>query len=241
MRYAVVPRQMQVNFMPFPGSQRTASTDHCSLWALKPGGWRKRHWGSWRHGTIRRWASLADCCDVSSAAFLSDHRMLRTGLFSGQKKSRVDTHAKRWISWKPLSNMWPTRLVYSAKRMSGVVFASFKAIFTEVKVIAVPALEPGTIDREHLASVTPKNKTSTATLHDQNTEMCLQSPCWYCCIQIENRWAQLQNDCIQNVERATYLTPGWILGTSSISDNRPVQWDCWGKSTITSFPLALKA
>lgn len=43
--------------------------------------------------------------------------------------------------------------------MSGVVFASFKAVFTEVKVIAVSALEPGTIDREHLASVTPKNKT----------------------------------------------------------------------------------
>lgn len=59
--------------------------------------------------------------------------------------------------------------------MSGVVFASFKAIFTEVKVIAVPALEPGTINREHLASITPKNKTSTATLYDQNTEMCLQS------------------------------------------------------------------
>lgn len=39
----------------------------------------------------------------------------------------------------------------------------------------------------------------------------------------------------------TYVTPGWILGTSSISDNNPVQWDCWGKSTITSLPLALKA
>lgn len=38
-----------------------------------------------------------------------------------------------------------------------------------------------------------------------------------------------------------YLTPGWTLGTSSISDSKPVQWDCWGKSTITSFPLALKA
>lgn len=50
--------------------------------------------------------------------------------------------------------------------MSSVVFASFKAIFTEVKVVAVPALEPGTIDREHLASVTPKNKVSIATLYD---------------------------------------------------------------------------
>lgn len=39
----------------------------------------------------------------------------------------------------------------------------------------------------------------------------------------------------------THVTPGCILGTNSISDNNPVQWDCWGKSTMMSFPLALKA
>lgn len=55
--------------------------------------------------------------------------------------------------------------------MSGVVFASFKAVFTEVKVVAVPALEPGTIDGEHLASITPKIKRQTAALYAQQTEI----------------------------------------------------------------------
>lgn len=35
--------------------------------------------------------------------------------------------------------------------------------------------------------------------------------------------------------------PGWELGTISISSITPVQWDCWGKSTVKSRPLALMA
>ncbi len=36
----------------------------------------------------------------------------------------------------------------------------------------------------------------------------------------------------------TYVMEGWVLGTSSISDRRPVQCACWGKSTVMSRPLA---
>ena len=37
----------------------------------------------------------------------------------------------------------------------------------------------------------------------------------------------------------TYATSACVLGTSSISLTRPVQWGCWEKFTVTSLPLAL--
>ena len=37
-----------------------------------------------------------------------------------------------------------------------------------------------------------------------------------------------------------HMTPSCGMGTTSISDTRPVQWGCWGKSTVTSLPLAEK-
>ena len=40
------------------------------------------------------------------------------------------------------------------------MFAGLKAVFTKVKVIAVSALEPGAIDGEHLAAVTPVENTN---------------------------------------------------------------------------------
>lgn len=48
-----------------------------------------------------------------------------------------------------------TRLVDSAKGMSGVVFAVLEAAFTEVKVVTVPAFESGAVYGEHLAAVAP--------------------------------------------------------------------------------------
>lgn len=40
------------------------------------------------------------------------------------------------------------------------MFAGLKAVFTEVKVVTVPAFEPGTIYREHLAAITPSDNIS---------------------------------------------------------------------------------
>ena len=37
-----------------------------------------------------------------------------------------------------------------------------------------------------------------------------------------------------------HITPSCSGGTSSSSQTNPVQWLCWGKSTVTSFPLAEK-
>lgn len=45
--------------------------------------------------------------------------------------------------------------------MPGVMFAGLKAVFTEVKVVTVPAFEPGTVYREHLAAITPSDNTSS--------------------------------------------------------------------------------
>lgn len=39
--------------------------------------------------------------------------------------------------------------------MSGVVFAGFEAAFAVIKVVAAPALEPGSVDGEHLTAVAP--------------------------------------------------------------------------------------
>lgn len=43
--------------------------------------------------------------------------------------------------------------------MPGVVFAGLEAVFTEVKVITVPAFEPGAIYRKHLTAITPGSNT----------------------------------------------------------------------------------
>lgn len=50
---------------------------------------------------------------------------------------------------------WLTWLVDPAEGVPGVVLAGLEAVLTEVKVIAVSAFEPGTVDGEHLAAVTP--------------------------------------------------------------------------------------
>lgn len=52
-----------------------------------------------------------------------------------------------------------TWLVDSAEGMPGVVFPGLKAVFTEVKVVAVPAFEPGAVYRKHLAAITPADDT----------------------------------------------------------------------------------
>lgn len=44
--------------------------------------------------------------------------------------------------------------------MSDFVFAGLEAVFTEVKVITVPAFEPGAVYREHLTAITPADNTS---------------------------------------------------------------------------------
>jgi len=38
-----------------------------------------------------------------------------------------------------------------------------------------------------------------------------------------------------------YRMPSCVLGTTCISESSPVQWACWGKSTVTSRPLAFTA
>lgn len=114
--------------------------------------------------------------------------------------------------------------------MSGVVFSGFEASFTKIKVITVSAFESRSIDGKHLTAITPIFKIAIEL--------------------IRKTWGQLSNlipkktippKQIWQYKNKTHVTPGWTLGTNSISDNSPVQWDCWGKSTITSFPLALKA
>lgn len=52
-----------------------------------------------------------------------------------------------------------TRLIDSAKGMPGVVFTGLKAVFTEVKVVTVPAFEPGAVYGKHLAAITPADDT----------------------------------------------------------------------------------
>lgn len=48
-----------------------------------------------------------------------------------------------------------TRFVNPSERVSGVVFAGFEAAFAVIKVVAAPALEPGSVDGEHLTAVAP--------------------------------------------------------------------------------------
>lgn len=43
--------------------------------------------------------------------------------------------------------------------MSGVVFAGLEAVFTEIKVVTVPAFESGAVYREHLTAITPADNT----------------------------------------------------------------------------------
>lgn len=52
------------------------------------------------------------------------------------------------------------------------MLAGLEAVFTEVKVVAVSALEPGAIDGEHLAAVTPAD--AAARVRDQRNAL---SPC----------------------------------------------------------------
>lgn len=59
--------------------------------------------------------------------------------------------------------------------MPGVVLPGFKTIFAEVKVIAVPALESGAVDGEHLASITSKDNTAPASIRTEKTETRLQN------------------------------------------------------------------
>lgn len=151
---------MQFNLLPFPASRRTANTDHCSQWGVRPGLRKMRHWGSWQHETSRQSAFHVGCCDASWAVFLSGRRMLETGLIVGQMNdmfTHMHTHTNRNTI---LVNVWLTRLVNSAKGMSGVVFAGLEAVFTEVKVVTVPAFEPGAVYREHLTAITPADNTS---------------------------------------------------------------------------------
>ena len=50
-----------------------------------------------------------------------------------------------------------------------------------------------------------------------------------------------QAEGLKEKEKCTDVTWGCMLGTSSISSMTPVQWACWGKSTVTSRPLGLMA
>ncbi len=89
--------------------------------------------------------------------------MLETGLIVGQINDRfthMHTHTNRNTVDTILVNARLTRLVDSAKGMSGVVFAGLEAVFTEVKVVTVPAFEPSAVYREHLTSITPADNTS---------------------------------------------------------------------------------
>lgn len=51
-----------------------------------------------------------------------------------------------------------TRLVNPSERMSEVVFAGFEAAFAEIKVVTAPTLEPGSVNGEHLTTITPADK-----------------------------------------------------------------------------------
>ncbi len=113
-----------------------------------------------------------------------------------------------------------TWFIYSSEWMSRIMFTGPEAAVAKVKVITAPTLKPGAIYREHLASVTSKESVETVFLFS-----------WFICLLSRGDFHLY----------SMYLTPGCTLGTSSISDRSPVQCDCWGKSTITSFPLALKA
>lgn len=75
--------------------------------------------------------------------------------------SHTHTHGNRNTKDAISVNVWLTGLVDSAKGMSGVVFAGLEAVFTEVKVVAVSAFEPGTVYREHLAAIAPEDNTSS--------------------------------------------------------------------------------
>lgn len=85
----------QPNLLPFPAIPKTANTDHCSRWGVRPGSQMTTRWGSWQRETSRRSASHAGCCDASSAAFLSGRRKLETGLIVG-KINKFTQNAHLW-------------------------------------------------------------------------------------------------------------------------------------------------
>lgn len=89
--------------------------------------------------------------------------MLETGLMVVKMHTRI-THTLTHMHTQhdrlgALAEERLTWLVDSAEGMPGVVFPGLKAVFTEVKVVTVPAFEPGAIYRKHLAAITPADDT----------------------------------------------------------------------------------